>query len=153
MRVVDDDRNFDVLFRELGYGPLWICVLVDVCVQLLVPTSYHVDDLVVSRREDVSAGIVPRLGLLALRVERWLGVTYDAEKVPSMAFAAQETETRLLGVSGCETPYSDRGVFRGRGDDPRIGRRCGKVIDTLVMLVVATGRQDIRLTAPCPTRV
>ena len=44
--------------------------LVDVCVQLLVPTAYHVDDLVVSRRENISASIMPRLGLLALRAER-----------------------------------------------------------------------------------
>jgi hypothetical protein len=70
-----------------------------------------------------------------------------------MALAAQETETRLLGVGGGETPYSDRGVFGGRGDDQRIGRRRGKIINALVMLVVAMGRLETLLTAPCPTRV
>lgn len=63
-------------------------MLVNVCVQLLVPRAYHVDDLVVASRENISAGIMPRLGLLALRVERWLGGTYDTEQVPSMALAA-----------------------------------------------------------------
>jgi len=82
-----------------------------------------------------------------------LRVTYDAEKVPSVALAAQETETRLLGVSGSETPYSDRGIFGGRGYNQRIGWRRGKVINALVMLVVAMGCLETRLTAPCPTSV
>jgi hypothetical protein len=48
-----------------------------------------------------------------------------------MAFSSQQAETWLLFVDGIQAPNPDGSIVRGRGDDERISRRRGEVVDIL----------------------
>ena len=110
MRIVYHNRGIHMLVGDIGQGPL-LRVSSTRHSRGEMPT-YHVNNLIVTGRENIPARHVERLPVSAtcLKTSK-AGVTYDAQKVPRVALSPKQADTWLLGVNRVETPYPDGGII------------------------------------------